>query len=168
MSLDGSIGLITGESIRIYSDDGDLPEGLQLNRIYYAIVVSPTEIKIASTFSNAINNVPIEIIGGTQLRLESRVSDKDSGDLGQPIQWDLNQNQWFIHSETNNAIFTQIQTSDYVTDGEGTNISFIERYEDNRSIEDKLYKVRYVIPKEAGNSRDPVTGFNIGWSDWFC
>ena len=73
----------------------------------------------------------------------------------------MNQNQWFIHSETNNAIFTQIQTSDYVTDGEGTGISFIERYEDNRSIEDKLYKVRYVIPKEAGNSRDPVTGFNI-------
>ena len=161
MSLDGNIGLITGESIRIYSDDGDLPEGLTLNRVYYAIVVGPTEIKIASTFSNAINNVPIEIIGGTQLRLESRVSDKDSGDLGQPIQWDLNQNQWFIHSETSNDIFTQIQTSDYVTDGEGTNISFIERYEDNRSIEDKLYKVRYVIPKEAGNSRDPVTGFNV-------
>ena len=66
-----------------------------------------------------------------------------------------------IHSETSNDIFTQIQTSDYVTDGEGTNISFIERYEDNRSIEDKLYKVRYVIPKEAGNSRDPVTGFNV-------
>jgi hypothetical protein len=73
----------------------------------------------------------------------------------------VNQNQWFIHTETSNDIFTQIQTSDYVTDGEGTNISFIERYEDSRSIEDKLYKVRYVIPKEAGNSRDPVTGFNI-------
>ena len=68
MSLEDR-GLITGETIRIYSDDGDLPEGLQLNRIYYAIVrVSATEIKIASTFSNAINNVPIEIIGGTQVK----------------------------------------------------------------------------------------------------
>ena len=45
--------------------------------------------------------------------------------------------------------------------GAGTNIGFIRRYEDKRSVEDKLYKFRYVIPKEANNSRDPVNGFII-------
>jgi hypothetical protein len=156
-----SIGLVTGEKIRIFSDDGDLPENLEFDRVYYAIVVSPTQIKVATTFSNAINNVPIELYGGSNLRLESRVSDKSAGEIGHPIQWDLNQNQWFLHVNTSNNIFPQIQSNINLTDGAGTNISYIERFEDNRSVEDKLYKFRYVIPKEAGNSRDPAPGFII-------
>lgn len=160
MTID-TIGLVTGESIRIYSDDGDLPENLEFNKIYYAIVVSPSEIKVASTFSNAINNVPIEIYGGSKLRIESRVSDKESNDIGQPIQWDSYQEQWFIHVDTSNDIFTQIQTNTNLTSEDSTGIAYIERFEDKRSIEDKLYKVRYVIPKEAENSRDPVTGFIV-------
>ena len=156
-----AIGLVTGEKIRIYSDTGDLPEGLSFDRIYYAIVNSPTEIKVATTFSNAINNVPIEIYGGTSLRVESRVSDKGAGDIGHPIQWDLNQDQWFLHVEDDNTIYPEIRSNPNLEPGEGTNIGFIKRFEDKRSVEDKLYKVRYVIPKEANNSRDPVSGFIV-------
>ena len=160
MTVD-SIGLVTGEKIRIYSDSGDLPEGLSFDRVYYAIVNSPTEIKVATTFSNAINNVPIELYGGDDLRVESRVSDKSAGEIGHPIQWDLNQNQWFLHVETGSTLYPQIQTNSNLSAGEGTNIGFIKRFEDKRSVEDKLYKFRYVIPKEANNSRDPVNGFII-------
>jgi hypothetical protein len=160
MTMD-SIGLVTGEKIRIFSDDGDLPENLAFDRVYYAIVVSATQLKVATTFSNAINNIPIEIYGGTNLRVESRVSDKSAGQIGHPIQWDTNQNQWFLHVDTTNQIYPQVQSNANLSDGAGTEISYIHRYEDNRSIEDKLYKFRYVIPKEAGNSRDPVNGFII-------
>ena len=107
-----TIGLITGEKIRIFSDDGDLPENIEFNKIYYAIVVSPTSIKIASTFSNAINDVPIEIYGGSSLRIESRVSDKESNDLGHPIQWDSSQSRWFIHVDTDNEILSLIHISE--------------------------------------------------------
>jgi len=154
-----AVGLVTGEKIRILSDDGDLPENIEFNKIYYAIVVSPTLIKIASTFSNAINDVPISIFGGSALRVESRVSDKDSKDIGHPIQWDTSQSRWFVHVDTNNAIYPQIQTNLNLVGIDGTNIAQIKRFEDKRSIEDKLYKIRYVIPKEATNSRDPVEGF---------
>ena len=154
-----AIGLITGEKIRIFSDDGDLPENIEFNKIYYAIVVSPTNIKVASTFSNAINDVPIEIYGGSSLRVESRVSDKSSNDIGHPIQWDSSQSRWFIHVDTANAIYPQIQTNANLVGIDGTNIAQVKRFEDKRSIEDKLYKIRYVIPKEATNSRDPVEGF---------
>ena len=154
-----TIGLITGEKIRIFSDDGDLPENIEFNKIYYAIVVSPTSIKIASTFSNAINDVPIEIYGGSSLRIESRVSDKESNDLGHPIQWDSSQSRWFIHVDTDNDIYPQIRNNFNLIGVTGTNIAQIKRFEDKRSIEDKLYKIRYVIPKEATNSRDPVDGF---------
>ena len=158
MTVD-TIGLVTGEKIRIFSDDGDLPENIEFNKIYYAIVVSATNIKVASTFSNAINDVPIEMYGGTNLRVESRVSDKESNDIGHPIQWDAVQSRWFIHVDTTNGIFPQIQSNANLIGITGTNIAQIKRYEDKRSIEDKLYKIRYVIPKEATNSRDPVDGF---------
>ena len=98
------------KKIRIYSDSGDLPEGLSFDRVYYTVSNSPTEIKVATTFSNAINNVPIELYGGDDLRVESRVSDKSAGEFGHPIQWDLNQNQWFLHVETGSNLYPQIQT----------------------------------------------------------
>ena len=73
-SIAATIGIINGETIRIFSNDGDLPEGLEPNTVYYAIKGSATGLKVASTFSNALNNIPISIYGGTNLRVESRVS----------------------------------------------------------------------------------------------
>ena len=153
------IGIINGETIRIFSNDGDLPEGLQPNTVYYAIKGSATGLKIASTFSNAINNIPIAIYGGTNLRVESRVSDKSPNTIGHPVQWDANQENWFVLSETDSDLYTQLTSNDYVKTLEETDSAYFKRYEDRRGIENKLYKVRYVIPKEADNSRDPVQGF---------
>ena len=101
-------GFVNGETIRVFSDDGDLPEGLSPNVVYYCIRVSATEIKIASTFSNAVNGIPIEIYGGTKLRVESRVSDKNPNDIGHPVQYDPAQNNWFIHSTDNNRIYQEL------------------------------------------------------------
>ncbi len=153
------IGIINGETIRIFSDDGDLPEGLEPNSVYYAIKGSATGLKVASTFSNALNNIPISIYGGTNLRVESRVSDKSPNTIGHPVQWDPNQNNWFILTETDSDLYTQLSNNDYVKNLVETDSAYFKRYEDRRGIENKLYKVRYVIPKEADNSRDPVQGF---------
>ena len=97
--------LKNGESIRIFSETGDLPEGLEENTLYYAITnekksnLAVNEIQIASSRTNADAQIPIFItsFGGVELRVESRVSDKEAGELGSPIQWDPNQNQWMIH-----------------------------------------------------------------------
>ena len=153
------IGIINGETIRIFSNDGDLPEGLEPNTVYYAIKGSATGLKVASTFSNALNNIPISIYGGTNLRVESRVSDKSPNTIGHPVQWDPNQNNWFVLTETDSDLYTQLSTNDYAKTLVETDSAYFKRYEDRRGIENKLYKVRYVIPKEADNSRDPVQGF---------
>ena len=155
------IGFINGETIRVFSDDGDLPEGLSPNTVYHCIKVSNTEIKIASTFSNAINNIPIAIYGGSKLRIESRVSDKSPNEIGHPVQYDSNQGNWFVHSGTNNNLYTQIVLNDYIKNEIESDPTYFKRYEDRRGIENKLYKIRYVIPKEADNARDPVDGFII-------
>ena len=71
----GTHTIQTGEKVRILSDDGDLPENLESNTVYFAIRISGTEIKLASSVTNAENNVAITVYGGTKLFVESRVSD---------------------------------------------------------------------------------------------
>ena len=153
------IGIVEGETIRVISDAGDLPEGLEPNRVYYAIKPTATGLKLASTLSNAINNIPISVYGGSDLRVESRVSDKKPNDIGHPVQFDDTQKNWYVLTETNSDLYDQLNNNDYVKNNPETDASYFKRYEDRRGIDNKLYKVRYVIPKEAENSRDPVDGF---------
>ena len=68
---------------------------------------------------------------------------------------DLNQGQWCIHTDANSALETHIGTLT-VPDSE---ISYFKRREDERSLDEKLYKIRYVVPKNLSNGRDPVSGF---------
>ena len=77
----------TGEKIIIISEIGDLPENINPNQTYYAIK-DGNNIKIASSFTNAVNGIGIIIYGGTQLKILSRVSDKETGELGSSIQYD--------------------------------------------------------------------------------
>ena len=165
--------LKNGESIRIFSEDGDLPEGLEENKVYYAITaernpgqangrpdsvsLTGSQIQIASSIANAESQTPIYIstYGGTKLRIESRISDKKAGELGHPVQWDPNEGQWFIHTNSNSTLYQHIRTLSTPE----TEISYLKRKEDNRSLDDKIYKLRYVVPKELVNTRDPVPGF---------
>jgi len=157
--------LRNGESIRIYSETGDLPEGIEENALYYAVTsekktsLSGTEIQIASSRTNASSQTPLTITnyGGQQLRIESRIADKLAGELGHPIQWDPNQNQWFVHTNANSDLYTYINT---LTTPE-TEISHVLRKEDDRSLDEKIYKLRFVVPKELVNGRAPSDGFII-------
>jgi len=155
---------LTGEKIRIVSDTGDLPENISPETNYYAIKISSNTIKIASSKTNAdaVTPVFINAYGGTQLRILRRVCDRNAGEIGSPIQWDPVNNQWFIHVKENNEIFTAIRSLGISAfTGEKTEISYITRKEDDRSIDEKLYKMRIVIPKELSNGRDIVDGFVI-------
>ena len=67
----------SGESVRILSDDGELPDGLDHNRVYYAITagINTDQIKLAQTFNDTISgsSVVVNSKGGI-LQVESRVS----------------------------------------------------------------------------------------------
>ena len=110
--------LRNGESIRVFSETGDLPEGLEENKLYYAITsekkssLASNQIQIASSRTNAEAQNPrfITSYGGTELRIESRVSDKEAGELGHPIQWDPNQGQWFVHTNANSNLYQYFQS----------------------------------------------------------
>ena len=153
--------LVTGEKIRIFSEDGDLPENLEENTIYYAVVIDSITFEVASTESDALKGETIAVYGGTGLRVESRVSDKAANEIGCPVLYDPNHNNWFIHVEEDNAIYNKLLASDGGVAGIGpqTSETFIKRIADGRNLNDKIYKVRYFVPKEADLGRNPVEGF---------
>jgi len=166
LDLSSNHQLYNGESVRIFSDTSQAPDGINIDTVYYAITtgLGSNQIKLAYSLNDAIANQPIKGIdnnGGT-LTVISSVSDKLPGDLGHPIQYDNTQNQWYIISSTTtttNKIYNAIITLGTETLGNDTASTFVKRKFDTRSIEDRIYKVRYVIPKEFTNARPPQGGF---------
>ena len=164
--------LQNGESIRIFSETGDLPEGLEEGKVYYAITdekngsrlavdgiqLEPDQFQIASSKTNADAAVPIYITSylGEQLRVESRLSDKKVGETGHCIQYDYVVGNWFIYVKANSPLKGYLDG----IDGD-SEISYFKRVEDGRSLDEKIYKLRYVVPKELENGRDPVSGFAL-------
>jgi hypothetical protein len=153
----------TGEKIRIISDDGDIPENLIENTVYYAIRVDDNRLKIASSKTTAEASTPIAIsfYKGIKLRVLSKVSDKSAGEIGSPIQWDQYNSAWFIHVSTDNNIYESINTLGVANLTERTQVAYIKRFDDPRSLDEKLYKMRLVIPKEVVNARDPIDSYVI-------
>ena len=162
----GTHALQNGESIRIIADNGDLPENIDPHTVYFAITndgdtdLSATEIRIASSKTNADLADPIFIntVASTtdKFSIISRVSDKKPGDAGHPIQYDTSRNRWFVHTlASGNTLHPKINDNTILT----SDISYIIRKDDDRSLDEKIYKLRYVVPKELTNGRDPVDGF---------
>jgi hypothetical protein len=147
----------SGESLRILSDDGELPDGLDHNRVYYAITagINSDQVRLAQTINDTISATPIVVNSkGGILKIESRVSDKKSGDTGHPIQYDTINGQWYITtSSVKNQIYSSIVGLGTAVLGAASPKTFISRTPDNRSLEDRIYKVRYVVPKDS-----PVLG----------
>ena len=161
----GSHNIQTGEKVIILSDDGDLPENIVENTVYYAIAsdvdgsLTANEIKLASSQSAAVSVNAINVYKGTSLRILSRVSDKIAGDVGHPVQYDGT--QWYIRTNANSAIYTAINSLGVAGLTERTEPSYVKRIEDTRSLDEKLYKIRVVIPKELVGAKNPEDGFVI-------
>jgi hypothetical protein len=158
--------LSTGEKVRIFSDSGEMPANIESNKVYFAITtgLSANQIKLAGTLNDANANNPIFGISdrGGVLSVISAVADKKPGELGHPVQFDTDQRNWYVTSTPVtffNTIYDGIVGIGTEIIGEETGATFITRRIDNRGLNEKLYRLRYVIPKEFGNSRPPTDGF---------
>lgn len=152
-----------GESIRIHSDTGHIPDGLINGQIYYAITtgLSGNQIQVAKTLNDALIGQEAVIYSNetSTVRVVSRVSDKHPGDSGHPIQWDSSKNQWYLSTSgesADNDLYGLIVnlTSD------ATPRSYFTRTPDTRGLLDRIYRLRYVIPKDNPSaSRPPIEGY---------
>jgi hypothetical protein len=164
---------VPGEKIRIISEDGYLPDGLEDDQVYYVInsgtniTSSTTQIKIAKSINDATNDNEISLNNrGGLLKVVSKVSDKKPGEAGHPIQWDGIQLQWYISVDSNsannnlNAAIVTLRTASKL--GAATPRTYVQRIIDTRSLVDTLYRFRYVIPANSSvTARPPSEGFII-------
>ena len=174
ITLTANHQLNAGESIRVLSDDGHLPDGIDTNVIYYAVTSASTnesslgaaQIKLARSKNDALlggsgNVITINNNKGGVLSVESRVSDKKPGDLGHPIQYNSTKGNWYIQVKgTGNEIYAGVNANSGQL-GPRTGKTFVKRKEDTRSLNDKIYRLRYVIPKESSDARPPIPGYTL-------
>ena len=148
-------GISVNQPVRIISKNALLPDGIDHNKIYYVSSngFSSTNIKISSYIDGPLLDIKnTQGLFSGNLILSSKVSDILAGNVGSPIQWDSVNSRWYISISS---------SSDFISGLTGlTNATFsIKRLNDNRKISDKIYKLRYFIPKEASNAADPNSGF---------
>ena len=151
---------VNGESVTIYSDTGEMPDGLENQTLYYVIAsssIGATKIKLAKSLNKVAANTAVEIenTNGGRISVISRVTDKLPGDSGHPVQWDSSSNNWFFYStnnilDTDNQIVNQLATNQDNTDDITANNSatYVTRKSETRDLKDRIYKLRYVIPKD--------------------
>jgi hypothetical protein len=155
-----------GESVRIISDNGRLPDGIDANRVYFAIVdgLGLNQMRISQSYNDSLtsNAISINSFGGT-LTIESRVNDKIAGDVGHPVQYDTTENQWYVNvssASTENNLYDKLTGGGL---GDATPRTYIVRQKDTRQSDDRIHKLRFVIPANTGisSARPPLDGFII-------
>ena len=156
LELEDVVGISTGLPVKIISKNSILPDGIEHEQTYFARVDSANNIKLYENLSNCNSNIsPVDIknsvgFSASNLYLTSRVSELSAGDVGSPIQWDDTAKNWYIGIAA---------TSGFVTNLINNPSIYIKRIIDTRSNSDKIYRVRYVIPKDSTAPSVPATGF---------
>ena len=171
--------LASGEKVLILSNTGEYPENIIPHQVYFVVAYPTTsatnqnKIALAATKTDAENGNAIEIYGGANLKIISRVTDKIPGEAGHPIQWDgttqidrgngnENVNRWYVTSDLTNEIVNTIQiVAESEFDNGETEPLFIRRNPDPRSLDQKIFKIRVVVPKDLPNGKTPEPGFII-------
>ena len=176
ITLTASHSFSAGESVRVISDSGQLPDGIEANTVYYVQTtgLAANNIKLAKTFQDSLsgsNPLTINEKGGI-LKVVSRVTDKNAGDIGHPIQYDTTNSQWYIKVSTassDNTLYPIVVGFGSTGFGVSTPRTFFKRKSDNRNANDTLYRMRYVIPSSSGGTvaRPPVEGFVLQESKHF-
>jgi len=154
ISLTTNHNFLAGESVRVFSDDGRTPDGIEIGRKYFVIPQSnATQIKLANTVNDALSGKEIvETINtrGGVLTVQSIVNDKSPGEIGHPIQYDEDKKNWYILSSsttTTNKIYEGIVG--FSTEiGSNNSATYVTRKSETRALNDRIYRLRYVIPKD--------------------
>ena len=168
---------------RTFGDDSTLPElpsgdTVNPNKIYYARYETEKRFSVYEEASHAVAGTPkITFNIGTSSapigknffvfanKRESPVRfdpTRDDSDL-LPDNQETTTGQWFIqttdaYDPAVNIIARMNQIGDDLKDARSKNTTY-ERLEDDRGALDRIYRLRYVIPKFADGVRDPLNGF---------
>ena len=163
ITVEGTIsGISTGQAVRFVSNTGSLPDGIDQNKVYYVHRdITSNTLRISENITSAndpngyllIRN-DIGVSPEDNITIYARVSDTIPGQTGNPIQWDPTNNNWYIGIEANENFTSGLLNLE-------NKPFYIKRVTDGRSVDDKIYRVRIVIPKESSLASEPSPGFII-------
>ena len=164
ITLSGIAGISTGISGKIIAQNAKLPDGITFDKFYNVRLTGGNGIKLYdnllnSEFDSSVVDIKnqVGLISGN-LKFVSRVSDKETGSVGHPIQWDSTNQNWYVGVNSVGAGATNFFSN---LAGIQAPSTYIKRQIDTRNSLDRLYRVRVVIPKESQNSSDLSSGFII-------
>ena len=165
LTLNATHNFYNGETVRVFSDNAIVPDGLENGALYYVITtgLGANQIKLAKTINNVNDNIPVDIknTNGGILTIVSRVSDKLSGDPGHPIQFDSTNKNWYIigsGTTATNQIYQGFKNNPTAITANNSS-TFIQRKSENRDLTDRIYKLRYVIPKDYIDVKIPAKNY---------
>ena len=139
-----------------------------LNLVNYAGSSVTTSAKVTPSYSTTVVEDNQNV---TKLIVDNPPS--STGTIN-PIQWDSTVNNWFIKTEaTDNTLFTTLinNSNNYTNISGGALVdartgvsfsgsSFIKRRPDLRTLRDRIYRLKYVIPNNVTIvPRDPISGY---------
>ncbi len=156
LSVGAITGINTSQAVRIISNNGVLPDGIEPQKIYYvnSSELTSTQLKLSENESNSsVVDIKTDIgVTSGNLRLVSKVSDRLAGQPACPIQFDEQNSKWYISIQSDPSFVTAVSAAN-------NPVVYINRVVDTRSLDDKLYRARLVIPKDSVNASEPSTGF---------
>jgi hypothetical protein len=159
-----------GESVVLIPNNNTLPDGVESGKSYFTIPVTNRTIKLSRSQTDAINSVGEVVLNnrGGIVDVISKVTDKKPNDPGSPLKFDGTIDPtlgrirgWYLLCNPNtNTIFTKLFS--LASPPPVSSRTYIKRISDKRSNGDKIYKFRYVLPKEnLFTSRPPIDGYII-------
>jgi len=172
----GSINTVHKVFFRTFGDpnESELPQissggtnaEVDPNRYYYVRYVTNKTFAVFETAAQAIAGTPrITFTPGFGQNFYVFSDKRES-----PVRFDAalqnddtSTGQWYVNvldetSSTNNIIARFQELGDTLKDSRSKN-TFFTRLVDNREKEDRIYRLRYVIPQYADGVRDPLNGF---------
>ena len=163
---------------RIFGDNSTLPQlpngnVVNSNQYYYARYVTEKTFAVFETKAAAVAGSPsITFANGFGQNFYVFANKRQSPVLFDPTRDDsglavdkreTTTGQWYIqvtddYDPALNIIARMNEIGQDLKDARSKNITF-ERLEDERTALDRIYRLRYVIPKFADGVRDPLNGF---------
>ena len=155
---------IAGEKVRLLSDNGIIPDGLESEGLYYIITTGNAKVvKLAKSLNDAVASTPVPIDiknanGGGIISLISRVTDKLPGEAGHPIQYDADNSNWYAIGAAStdtganpNTLFQALVDNPVEIAANNASL-YVSRTSETRGLTDRIYKLRYVIPKDSNTT----------------
>jgi hypothetical protein len=127
---------------------------------YYVRYVSSRRFTIHQTFTDARDNInPVTFQPGSTAVFYTFASKRRSPLKYDPVVGGANDGCWYLNTLTaGNEIVPRLKFSDYAGRIRTTD-TYFERIQDDRTEDDRVYRFRYVIPKNLKTVRDPLRGF---------